>query len=102
MGYCPEQVVNGDTIRFLGIFSKNREEWAISNLACMRASITIIPFFESLGPDGIAFILNQTDLTSICFEKRFFQIILKQQRDGKLQSVKNCICFDTIDDEMKL
>jgi long-chain acyl-CoA synthetase len=102
LGFCPEQVTNEDSFRFLGIISKNREEWAISNLACMRASITIIPFFESLGSDGIAYILNQTELTSICFEKRFFQIILKQQRDGKLQSVKNLICFDTIDDDMKL
>jgi long-chain acyl-CoA synthetase len=72
LGFCPEQVVNEDSFRFLGIISKNREEWAIANIACMRASITIIPFFESLGPDGISFILNQTELTSICFEKRFF------------------------------
>jgi long-chain acyl-CoA synthetase len=102
LGFCPEQVANEDSYRFLGIISKNREEWAITNIACMRASITIIPFFESLGSDGIAFILNQTELTSICFEKRFFEIILKQKREGNLNFVKNFICFDSIDNDMKL
>ena len=56
----------------------------------------------SRGSVGIAFILYQTELTSICFEKRFFQIILKQYKDGKLQHLKNLCCFESIDDEMKL
>ena len=46
---CPEQRHEGEIFRFMGIIAKNREEWAISALACMRSSITIVPFFESLG-----------------------------------------------------
>jgi long-subunit acyl-CoA synthetase (AMP-forming) len=33
----------------MGVYAKNREEWAITDLASMRNSVTIIPFFESLG-----------------------------------------------------
>ena len=58
LGLCPPQMVDSERYKFLGIFSKNREEWAISDLACMRSAITIVPFFESLGPDAIIFIMN--------------------------------------------
>lgn len=49
LGLCPEQKVGKDKFKFLGIIAKNREEWAITALACLRQSITIVPFFESLG-----------------------------------------------------
>ncbi len=58
LGFCPEQSVDGVNFRFLGIISKNREEWAIADLACLRSSTTIVPFFESLGQDGISYILR--------------------------------------------
>lgn len=38
------------TLKFVGVYSKNREEWAVTDLALMRSDITIIPFFDSLGP----------------------------------------------------
>jgi long-chain acyl-CoA synthetase len=43
---------------FLGVYAKNREEWAVADLACMRSSITIIPFFDSLGPQALSFVIN--------------------------------------------
>ncbi len=60
----------GIKFSFLGIFSKNREEWAIVDLACARSDVTIVPFFESLGPDNIAYIINQTELKTICCESK--------------------------------
>jgi long-chain acyl-CoA synthetase len=47
---------------FLGIFAKNREEWAVADLACVRSSVTIIPFFDSLGPSALSFVIKQTEL----------------------------------------
>ncbi len=34
----------------IGIFAKNREEWAITALACLTTAVTIVPFYDSLGP----------------------------------------------------
>lgn len=48
----------GKDWHFMGIFAKNREEWAVADLACMRSAITIVPFFDSLGPSALEFILN--------------------------------------------
>jgi long-chain acyl-CoA synthetase len=47
-----------DVWNFLGIFSKNCKEWAITDLACIRSSVTIVPFFDSLGLDAVQFIVT--------------------------------------------
>jgi len=101
LGFCPKDSINGENFRFLGIISKNREEWAIADLACMRSSVTIVPFFESLGKEGIAFILNQTELSTICCEKKFLATLFKQKQEVRINKVNNIICFDEIDEESR-
>lgn len=49
---------DGKDWRFLGIFAKNWYEWAVSDIAAMRSNITIVPFFDSLGPAALKFVLN--------------------------------------------
>ena len=101
LGFCPVQVADGVNYRFLGIIGKNREEWAIADLGCMRSAITIVPFFESLGADAIAFVLNQTDLSTICCEKKSFSTLLKLKKEGKINKIKNLICFDPVEEDMR-
>ena len=98
LGFCPVQDVDGVKYRFLGIIGKNREEWAIADLACMRSSITIVPFFESLGADAIAFVLNQTEFTTICCENKSLATLLTLKKDSKIPLIKNLVCFDAIDE----
>lgn len=95
----PLQEVEGVKYRFLGILSKNREEWGISDLACMRHSITIVPFYESLGADAISFILNQTELKTICLEEKFVSLIIKLKSEGRIPHVKTIISYDAISEE---
>ena len=73
----------------------------MADLACLRSAITIVPFFESLGADAIAFVLNQTELSSICCEKKSFDTLIKLKKQGKINGIKNLICFDPIDEEMR-
>lgn len=80
----------------MGFLSKNREEWAIADLACMRSSVTIVPFFDSLGPDAIAYVINQTELATICIEAQSLNL-LKMIRE-KIPTLKNVILFDKISD----
>jgi len=46
-----------------------REEWAVVDLACAISDITIVPFFDSLGAEALSFVLNQTEVTTMCCEK---------------------------------
>ena len=93
-------MAEGTSWRFLGIFSKNREEWAITDLACMRNSVTIVPFFDSLGPDALAFVINQTELTTMCIEKNQFEQLLKLKQQ-RTPSLKNLVLFGEATEEQR-
>ena len=86
--------------RFLGIISKNRVEWGLSALACMRSSISIVPFYESLGAEVIAYILNQTELKTIACENfKYLDTICGLKKSGKIPKLVNIITFDQVPEE---
>lgn len=45
---------------FLGIYAKNRPEWALADLASASIGGTTIAFYDTLGPQAIEFVINQT------------------------------------------
>ena len=50
LGLCPEiEIENEGTFKFLGIYSKNREEWGIADLGSHCNSVTIVPVYDTLG-----------------------------------------------------
>ncbi|OQR96481.1 long-chain-fatty-acid-CoA ligase [Achlya hypogyna] len=46
----------------VGIFSKNRAEWVLTEMACNRNSFILVPLYDTLGPDVIPFIVNHTNM----------------------------------------
>jgi long-chain acyl-CoA synthetase len=52
-------------MRFTGVWSKNREEWNVTEFASMQLNSTIVGFYDSMGDSAVEFILNQTELTTI-------------------------------------
>ncbi|TNV82014.1 hypothetical protein FGO68_gene5718 [Halteria grandinella] len=101
LGMVPVEVVDGQRYKFLGIFSKNREEWAIADLGCLRSAVTIVPFYESLGADATAFILNQTELSTLCVEGKFLDFIFKLKADQRCPYLKHIISFDPLTPEQR-
>ena len=73
---CPEILVNDELLggekkmRFMGIYSRNREEWIIGSFGCQMDSITIVTLYDTLGMKSIEFILNQTEMTDIIAEEK--------------------------------
>ena len=67
LNLCPEikGEKGGKPMRFAGIWSKNREEWDVTKLACMYISSCIVGFYDSMGDNSVDFILNETELTTI-------------------------------------
>lgn len=59
LNLVPPQHLEGKDWQFLGIFSKNRIEWGLTNMACLRSKVSIVPFFDSLGVDTLDFVINQ-------------------------------------------
>lgn len=83
--------------RFMGLYSKNREEWIMIDLASAKAGITVVPLYDTLGVESTNFILNQTGLTTIagsgeCLHK-LIEII------QQCPKIKNLISFDKLSQE---
>lgn len=101
LGLCPEKNIENGDWKFLGIVSRNREEWMIAQLACNRANITIVPFFDSLGVETLSYVANQCELTTICVEAKTYDVVVNLKQ-SEARSLKNIISFDTVSIEMKL
>ena len=44
----------------MAIYSLNRAEWVITDLACHAYSLAVVALYDTLGEDASEFILNQT------------------------------------------
>lgn len=85
----------------MGIFSKNREEWAIVDIACASSSVTVVPFFDSLGPHALSFIIDQTEVTTMCVEGNTIETFIKLKSENQCKSLKNLVSFDSFKEEQK-
>ena len=65
MGLAPTTFAEGKDWKMIGILAKNQPNWVISLLANMENSITTIPLYDTLGPQAMSFILNETEISTI-------------------------------------
>ena len=94
LNLCPEILVDDNDnqkMRFMGIYSRTKEEWMIGSLACQLDSITIVTIYDTLGMNSMEFILKQTELTTILAESINLEMLLKLKEENKLGNVKNII-----------
>ena len=94
LNLCPEILVydnDNQKMRFMGIYSRTKEEWMIGSLACQLDSITIVTIYDTLGMNSMEFILKQTELTTILAESINLEMLLKLKEENKLGNVKNII-----------
>lgn len=71
----------------------------------MSSSVSIVPVYESLGPDALAFIIRQTELTTLCVEKKGIDLIIKlkseQDHSSLVPNLKHVISFDQVSEDDK-
>ena len=91
----------GESWKFMGIYAKNREEWAMTQLATNRQSGTVIAFYDTLGPSAVEFVIRQTKLTTISCALQSLRSLIMLKSQGRADSVQNLVCFDEIDDDIK-
>lgn len=71
------EIQNEGRWKFTGIYSKNREEWIITELASISQSGTTVAFYDTLGPDSVEFVINQTQLTTIFCAGQYVKSLLQ-------------------------
>ncbi len=57
-GLTPLQKYDEGDYRMVALFSKNREEWIITDLACAMSGIVNVTLYDTYGIDSIEYIIN--------------------------------------------
>ena len=85
----------GQKFKFMGIFSRNKEEWLITDIASHMNSVSVVPFYDTLGDSTIEFILQETNLITISMESTNLKKINDLAQNNQHHNLKNVILFDT-------
>ncbi|KAM3624334.1 uncharacterized protein V6R79_022146 [Siganus canaliculatus] len=86
--------------KFIGIFSQNRPEWTISELACYTYSLVAVPLYDTLGAEAIGYIIDKASVaTVICDVPDKARMILDCAR-GKNGSVKTIVLMEAFDTDL--
>ncbi|KAK5964664.1 Long-chain-fatty-acid--CoA ligase [Trichostrongylus colubriformis] len=84
----------------IGIYSKNRPEWIITELAAYNFGNVIVPIYETLGFEACVFILNQTEMKLVVCDAVSKAIGLIEQY-SKCPHLKKVVVMEPITDELR-
>lgn len=88
-------------MKFVGIFSENRMQWFMTELACCSDSICIVPIAvenQYMNEDRISSIINQTEMTTVCVSKLTIGVVLDLKSQNRIPKLKNLILYDLAED----
>ncbi|XP_063732625.1 long-chain-fatty-acid--CoA ligase 1-like isoform X2 [Eleginops maclovinus] len=75
----------------IGIFSQNRPEWTISELACYTYSLVSVPLYDTLGTEAILYIIEKASISTIvCDVAEKVELVLDCVKD-RTHSVKTIV-----------
>ncbi|KAI6249170.1 Long chain acyl-CoA synthetase 7, peroxisomal [Erysiphe necator] len=80
----------------VGIWSQNRPEWQIADLACMSQSLYSVSLYDTLGPEATEHIIVNSDLVCVISSIDHISALLKLA--PRVPKLKLIICFDSLDD----
>lgn len=85
-------------MKFVGIFSKNRYEWVLTDLACMIFGFTVIPLYDTLGIENLTYCLEHSGISTLFVSSGTIKTVLGLKGHGNLE---NLICFDPLTPEIE-
>ena len=77
----------------VGIFSPNRPEWDITQLACSMFSYVVVPLYDTQSIEAQVHIINQTELRIVCVDNEAKLQKLLSLKD-QLPTIESLICFE--------
>eukprot|EP00462_Mataza_sp_D1_P025650 CAMPEP_0175138146 /NCGR_PEP_ID=MMETSP0087-20121206/10188_1 /TAXON_ID=136419 /ORGANISM="Unknown Unknown, Strain D1" /LENGTH=963 /DNA_ID=CAMNT_0016421019 /DNA_START=360 /DNA_END=3251 /DNA_ORIENTATION=+ len=73
---------------FVGIMGKNCPDWVIAAEACNAYSLVTVPLYDTLGPDAVEYIVNQTGMRAVlCSQEHTQQLLALKDRCPTLSYV---------------
>ncbi|XP_054437491.1 long-chain-fatty-acid--CoA ligase 5 isoform X2 [Pteronotus mesoamericanus] len=87
---------------FVGIFSQNRPEWIISELACYTYSMVAVPLYDTLGAEAVIYIINKASISAvICDTPQKASVLLENVEKGLTPDMKLIILMDPFKEDLK-
>ena len=80
--------------RFLCLYAKNREEWVVTDFACILAGVTVVTLYDTLGKDSIEYIMDQTYIKTVVLSGDKMKNIVELKSEGKIANLTHVIYFD--------
>mmetsp|Transcript_27517 Transcript_27517/g.49584 ORF Transcript_27517/g.49584 Transcript_27517/m.49584 type:complete len:654 (+) Transcript_27517:954-2915(+) len=80
------------SIECIGICAKNQEGWVLTEIACIRQDITVVPLYETLGEEGMRTILTETQMLTVFIHSSNFASVIRYVTS--FPSVRNLVFFD--------
>lgn len=79
----------------VGLWSQNRAEWQITDLALASQSLYTVSLYETLGPDATEYIVNHAELTCVVCSLPHIPLLLKLA--PRLPTLKLIVSLDPLD-----
>lgn len=86
---------------YIGIFSQNRPEWTIAELACYTYSLISVPLYDTLGTEAISYILDKTCISTVVCDVPEKAGLLLECVSGLQHSVKTLILMADVDADLQ-
>ncbi|XP_029962498.1 long-chain-fatty-acid--CoA ligase 1-like [Salarias fasciatus] len=84
----------------IGIFSQNRPEWTITELACYTYSLVAVPLYDTLGTEAIAYIIEKASISTIVCDVTEKVGLVLDCVEGREHSVKTVALMETPSDSL--
>lgn len=81
---------------YLGIYSNNRTEWMLMDLACMSQSIVSIPLYDIHQSESLIKIIEETEMRGLACSYKLLRNIYDIKSQGRAQSLTLVIVFEKI------
>lgn len=83
----------------IGIWSVNRVEWLLTDLACAAYGLYIVALYDTLGPDSVEYVTNHAELETIVCSADHVIDLLKMRH--KLPGLKAIVSMDNLHPQSK-
>ncbi|XP_058496329.1 long-chain-fatty-acid--CoA ligase 1a isoform X1 [Solea solea] len=83
--------------KYIGVFSQNRPEWTISELACYTYSLVVVPLYDTLGTEAIDYIIEKAEMSTVICDVPEKAHIILDCVIGNGRTVKTIVLMEALD-----
>eukprot|EP00579_Thalassiosira_antarctica_P001854 CAMPEP_0201869920 /NCGR_PEP_ID=MMETSP0902-20130614/3247_1 /ASSEMBLY_ACC=CAM_ASM_000551 /TAXON_ID=420261 /ORGANISM="Thalassiosira antarctica, Strain CCMP982" /LENGTH=682 /DNA_ID=CAMNT_0048395485 /DNA_START=6 /DNA_END=2054 /DNA_ORIENTATION=- len=87
---------NDDGMLLIGIYMKNCMEWVLAEHAVYCLGGSTVPFYDTLGPDTVRFILEHTGLSCVVCSRRELERLCEAKLSGTCPKFHSVILVDGV------